>query len=286
MIELRGVYRENEKRGKHLHNHLLVTLIYADDVSDTVREWCEYYHTPECATSRHLLGKYTLGYSAALAKLEPKPAKLFKPVNPAKPAKQDAKPAAKPPAAKPAKQDAKPMELEEATLIMAKQTREALQKSKANVIQDLSKYVKPGKEENVFKHLVHAQRANTKSKKMFHVKKTLNDWKDDNFCATYMQRYIHDATLHDVYIQHGLYFEREELRKKEKRKREIKVKFMENFKNHALSLKKSVPYKREEEKRNTSFQERLKQRTDGVGFLARNAGGISVIHVSPPPLKL
>ena len=50
------------------------------------------------------------------------------------------------------------------------------------------------------------------------MKKTLNDWKDDNSCATYMQRYIHDATLHDVYLQHGLYFEREKLRKKEKRK--------------------------------------------------------------------
>ena len=47
-------------------------------------------------------------------------------------------------------------------------------------------------------------------------------------------------------------------------------------------------YKQEEEKRNASLTklERLKQRTDGLGFLARNAGGISLIHVSPPKLNL
>ena len=52
-------------------------------------------------------------------------------------------------------------------------------------------------------------------------------------------------------------------------------------------------YKQEEEKRkaliekqNASFEERLKQRTDGLGYLARNAGGIEVIHISPPQLNL
>ena len=103
------------------------------------------------------------------------------------------------------------MEVGEAVKILAKQTKEALQKSKAKAMQDLTKYVKKGKEEHVFDHLVQAQlHSGNMKKRKFHVMKTIDFWTSDDSCAEYMKRYTTEAPIHDIYVQHALQVEREE----------------------------------------------------------------------------
>ena len=111
----------------------------------------------------------------------------------------------------PSAKAAKQMEVGEAVQILAKQTKEALQKSKAKAMQILTKYVKKGKEEHIFDHLVQAQlHSGNKKKRKFHVMKTIHFWTNDDSCAEYMKRYTTEAPIHDIYVQHALQVEREE----------------------------------------------------------------------------
>ena len=145
----------------------------------------------------------------------------------AMPSKQDAKLSEKQDAKQDAKQDDKPseqdnhaaldMEIDEALEILKKQDPKVLQKENERVIKELSKYVKKGKEKFVFKHLAQAQRYSDNAKKRgYHIKAVTADnvWLSETLCNEYIQRYVTEPSLTEVYIQYGLHLEREEKRKR------------------------------------------------------------------------
>lgn len=307
LIELRGVYRENEKRGKHMHNHLLVTLIYVPGgVSDTVREWCENYHAPECVTSRQLLGEYTNGYANALMQLEaPKAAKLFKPINPinpAKPAKQDVKAAAKFPRGKPAaKQELKVPGL--CKNLMPPDKYEKQFDAIDGPLREQNKKVRERKctLRPLFKKKEYNDATYEERKKMR--EEAAGPEPDDSKVRKMMEelRTAVNAINKVCRENRNIYPLWFNPKKSVYNQCNARMKCVDSstYRRRWDTLVKlsteegKQTYKQEEEKRkaliakrNASFKERLKQRTDGLGFLARNAGSISVIHVSPPKLNL
>ena len=142
-------------------------------------------------------------------------------------AKQDAKQEDKPSekqdvksSEKPSEQDnhaALDIEIDEALEILEKHDPKVLQKENERVIKDLSKYVKKGKEKFVFKHLAQAQRYSDNVKKRgYHIKAVTADnvWLSETLCNNYIQRYVTEPSLTEVYIQYGFYLEREEKNRK------------------------------------------------------------------------